>query len=76
MSTKKENSYNISGIFLKLNQLLWKKSFLQSIRVVFYFIDAVLLLFCPKKKKGTGNQNNRKKVLIVYNMALGDGIMF
>lgn len=76
MSTKKENSYNISGIFLKLNQLLWKKSFLQNIRVLFYFIDAVLLLFCPGKKKKSRQEDKRKKVLIVYNMALGDGIMF
>lgn len=76
MNTKKENSYNISNIFLKFNQLLWKKSFLQNIRVVFYFIDGLLLLFCGGKKTCRKSRNGRKKVLIVYNMALGDGIMF
>lgn len=74
MGMKKENSYNISNIFLRLNQLLWKNPFLQNIRILFYFIDGILLLLCPAVKK-SGN-SNRKKVLIIYNMALGDGIMF
>lgn len=74
MNEKKENSYNISKFFLKFNQLLWKNAFLQNIRILFYFIDGILLLLCPSRKKT--NINNRKKILIIYNMALGDGIMF
>lgn len=73
---KKENLYSISNLFLKFNQLLWKKSFLQHIRVLFYWADGVLLLFCRGKKNGGGKKRSRRKVLIVYNMALGDGIMF
>ncbi len=72
---KKENAYSVSSIFLKLNQFLWRNSFFQKIRVVFYFIDGVMLLFCPLKKSRPIN-GSRKKVLIVYNMALGDGVMF
>lgn len=69
-----KNGYSLSNIFLKLNQLLWKKSFLQKFRAVFYFIDAVLLLG-TKKKVQQGN-SDKKEVLVVYNMALGDGVMF
>ena len=76
MKEKKENLYSISNLFLKFNQLLWKKSFLQHIRVLFYWADGVLLLFCRGKKNGGGKKRSRRKVLIVYNMALGDGIMF
>lgn len=72
----RENHYSISNLFLKFNQLLWKKSFLQHIRVLFYWIDGVLLLFCRRKKGDGSRKKSRRKVLIVYNMALGDGIMF
>ncbi len=70
----KENSYSISKIFLKINQILWKISFLQRIRSLFYLIDSVLLL--GTKSKVICQTGNKKKVLIVYNMALGDGVMF
>ncbi|WP_027432232.1 glycosyltransferase family 9 protein [Lachnospira multipara] len=69
----KENTYNISKKFLKLNQLLWRKSFAQNVRSVFYIIDSLILMGCKKAKY---EDNGKKKVLIVYNMALGDGIMF
>lgn len=74
----KNNSYNVSGKFLKANQMLWKMSFLQKGRMLFYFIDKILLLGTAKrvKKEQYKCNSNRKKVLIVYNMALGDGIMF
>ena len=70
----KENSYSISKFFLKINQILWKISFLQRIRSLFYFIDSVLLL--GTKPHENRQNSDKKKVLIVYNMALGDGIMF
>lgn len=69
----KNNNYSLSGMFLKLNQLLWKKSFLQKFREVFYYIDSLLLIKTGKKKE---QSSRKKKVLVVYNMALGDGIMF
>ncbi|MDD5867413.1 MAG: glycosyltransferase family 9 protein [Lachnospiraceae bacterium] len=71
MENQKIN-YNISKNFLGLNQMLWRKSALQRIRSLFFVIDSAILLTLKKPKKKTG----KKKVLIVYNMALGDGIMF
>lgn len=75
METKKENSYSISSAFLKWNQFLWKNAFFKNIRILFYVIDGIMLAFCPREKKKQSD-NSRKKVLIVYNLALGDGIMF
>ena len=69
-----EQNYSISSFFLKINQLLWKNSFLQKSRSMFYYVDSVLLL--GLRKKYIRNKNIKKKVLIVYNMALGDGVMF
>ncbi len=69
----RENTYNISGRFLKLNQLLWKKSFIQRLRSLYYYFDGVLLTGCKKEKYV---DDGKKKILIVYNLALGDGIMF
>lgn len=76
MSQKNEHSYNISKFFLKVNQLLWRKSFMQNIRSVFYYVDAILLMLCKRAPRKTKIDNHKKKVLIVYNLALGDGIMF
>lgn len=70
----KENSYSISSFFLKINQIIWKNAFLQKARVVFYFSDRILL--AGLKKAEQGKEDKRKKVLLVYNMALGDGVMF
>lgn len=67
------NSYNISHLFLKANQLLWRNSFLQRVRSAFFYIDKVLLVGCNNPKH---EDNNKKKVLIIYNLALGDGVMF
>ena len=53
MSGKNGNQYSISKLFLKFNQLLWKKSFLQNIRVLFYWIDGALLLTCKGRGKET-----------------------
>lgn len=75
MDTKKENSYSISSFFLKWNQFLWRNAVFQNIRISFYIIDGIMLLFCRKKKR-MHDGDSRKKVLIVYNLALGDGIMF
>lgn len=70
----KDNTYSISKLFLKINQMLWKISFLQKIRSLFYFIDSILLIGTKTWQKQQAS--DKKKVLIVYNMALGDGIMF
>lgn len=72
-----KNGYSLSNIFLKLNQLLWKKSFLQKFRAVFYYVDSILLIGTGKHKRLIEKaKDDKKDVLIVYNMALGDGVMF
>ena len=70
----KENSYSISSFFLKINQIIWKHAFLQKARVIFYFLDRILLV--GLKQVEPDKKNKKKKVLLIYNMALGDGIMF
>ena len=71
MTDKKE--YSISKNFLSFNQLLWKNPLLKDIRLLFFAIDDCLLI----GSKTPGKEiSPRKKVLVVYNMALGDGIMF
>ena len=71
----KQNEYSLSKIFLKMNQMLWKKSFLQRLRKLFYYLDAFLLIG-TEKRKASYPVEGKKTLLIVYNMALGDGIMF
>lgn len=68
-----KNGYSLSNIFLKMNQLLWKKSFLQKFRSIFYYVDSFLLIGTGKKEQK--REQDKKEVLIVYNMALGDGVM-
>lgn len=65
----------MSSLFLKLYQILCRNSFAQNVRILFYFIDSVILALCPIKKNASRN-TVRKKVLIIYNIALGDGVMF
>lgn len=72
----KENSYGVSKVFLKINQILWKFSPFQKIRNLFYFIDSVLLIGTKASRTFEKIEKEKKKVLIVYNMALGDGVMF
>lgn len=71
----KNNEYSLSNNFLKMNQMLWKRSFLQGFRKVFYYVDAFLLAG-TKKKNVSYPVKEKKTLFVVYNMALGDGIMF
>lgn len=70
-----ENRYTISSLFLKVNEFIWKNSYVQRFRNIFYIVDFFVLLFC-KRNKEVQQTAKKKKVLIVYNMALGDGIIF
>lgn len=71
---KSKGTYSISGFFLKLNQIIWRKSYLQKIRGLYQYIDAILLCFIAKPKRV--KEQKKEQVLIVYNLALGDGILF
>ena len=68
-----KEKYEAPKLFTKIYSLLWKIPFLQNIRILFYFIDYFILLTIKKPQK---NNSEKKKVLIVYNGALGDTIMY
>lgn len=76
----KQNTYEAPGLFTRIYQLLMRFPILQNIRILFYFIDSVLLLFAgrPRKKSSEGAKNtlHRKKLLIVVSFALGDCVLF
>lgn len=62
-----------NDIFLFINQLLWKNNLAKNARKLFYYTDTFLL----KQKNCIEGKNGLKKtVLIIYNLALGDGVMF
>lgn len=69
---KKINNYS-SSFSLKLYNLCQRIPLLRRFKVILYFIDGILLLFLKKPKY---KKNKKKKVLIIYNYAFGDGIIF
>lgn len=68
----KQNSY-LSNSFRKIYGLFQKKMFLRKFKSLMFYLDFFLLLFIKKSKYIDGN---KKKVLIVYNMAFGDGVIW
>lgn len=68
----KQKSYN-SKLFIKLNSFFQRYSILRYAKALFFFIDRILLWFIKKPRK---TSSGKKQVLIVYNMALGDSIIF
>lgn len=60
-------------MFYHILQLLMKIPVLQHLRIIFYFWDKLTLLFIPARKNNLGN---RKKILFVFPIALGDCIIF
>ena len=69
--SKKDNY--ISNFSLKLYNICQKYPIFRKYKILLYFIDAILLLFIRKPLK---TKNSKKKVLIIYNYAFGDGIIF
>ena len=62
-----------STLFTKLNNAVLKNEKLRNLKSIYYYIDGVNLKFIKKPKK---EENIKKKVIIVYNLSLGDGAMF
>lgn len=69
---KQQNSYS-STFSLKLYNLCQRIPFLRYLKVLLYFTDALLLLFIRKPKY---NKRKKKEVLVIYNYAFGDGIIW
>ena len=67
---KKNNS---ASLFIKIYSLFQKSTFLKKMKSIMYYFDRIILLFVKKKKY---NVSKRKKVLVIFNLAFGDGIVF
>ena len=63
-----------SNIFTKINNAFLKNKGLRKIKNLYYYIDGFLLFFFSKKTKK--QDCNKKRVAIIYNLSLGDGIIF
>jgi len=68
----KKNSY-MSLLFKKISGLFQKNLFLRDIKGIMYYIDGIILFFISKPKY---DDDGKKKVLIIYNLALGDGVIW
>lgn len=65
--------YEAPSLFIQIYQLLMKFPILQNIRLIFYIIDMILLLFDRKPKL---DSTGKKRVLVVFPFALGDCVLF
>ena len=62
-----------SGLFTKINNKVLKNEKIRNLKSIYYYIDGVILKLIKKPQK---EENSKKKVIIVYNLALGDAAMF
>lgn len=63
----------ISKSFRKFVGLFQKNLLLRKFKAIMYYVDNILLLFIRKPKYQKGD---RKKILLIYNLAFGDGVIF
>lgn len=63
----------ISNFSLKLYILFQRMPFLRRCKIFMFYIDTILLLFIKKPKH---IHNNKKQILVTYNFAFGDGIIW
>ena len=62
-----------SNFFTKVNNAVLKNEKIRNLKSMYYYIDGILLNFIKKPKTV---ENEKKKVIVVYNLSLGDGAMF
>lgn len=62
-----------SGLFTKVNNAVLKNEKIRNLKSMYYYIDGMMLKFIKKPKD---TEKAKKKVVIVYNLSLGDGAMF
>ncbi len=67
-----KDSYS-SKISLAIYVFFQRHPFFRKLKLFFYFIDSFLLLFI---KKPLNSNNSKKKVLLIYNYAFGDGVIW
>lgn len=68
---KKEN-YN-NNTFIKFYSFLLKNLNMKKIKSIMYYFDRIICLFIKKPKYIV---DKKKKILIIFNLALGDGVVF
>jgi ADP-heptose:LPS heptosyltransferase len=69
------HDYQVSRKFLQLSQIIWRLPVLQHLRILYYGIDSVLCRTI-KRPLPTKAPNCKKQVLVIYNLAIGDCVMF
>lgn len=62
-----------SNTFTIINNAILKNENLRKVKAIYYNIDSLLLTLVKKPKK---TDNSKKKIIISYNMSLGDGAIF
>lgn len=68
----KKESYS-SNFSLKLYVLFQKVPILRKFKIILFFTDTILLLFIKKPKR---HNSQKKQIIIIYNYAFGDGIIW
>lgn len=63
----------LPNIFIKLNAFLQKHQILRKLKILSFFIDFFLLIFIKKPKE---IKHAKKQIILVYNLALGDSIVW
>lgn len=63
----------ISDFSLRLYIIFQKHPFLRKLKIIMYFVDSFLLIFIKKPKV---ESKVKKQVLIIYNFAFGDGVIW
>ena len=69
----KNSKTYIPSLFSRLTNLTQKNSLFRKMKGLMYYSDAILALFIKKPKY---KRSKKKKVLIIYNLAFGDGVIF
>lgn len=69
----KKNKIYLGDSFIKIYSLFQKSSLLKKIKSVMYYLDRLIMIFIKKPKY---QKSLKKKILIIYNLAFGDGVVF
>lgn len=68
-----KNKNYMSNCFQRIAGIFQKNNILRNSKVLFCYIDNILLFFIKKPKQ---TKKERQKILIIYNLAFGDNVIF
>ena len=69
----KKSKKKAGNSFIKIYSIFQKNRLIRKLKIIMYYFDRLLLIFVKKPKYFSGK---KKKVLIIFNLAFGDGIVF